>query len=682
MADGTIYLIVDAEIFLTRSTSMVRMAVVATTCFAAVTLAATPAVQDLGERQAPRPMTPEDVVTVRTPSDPRIAPDGSKVLFVVRQGDLEENRVESSIWMHDVGSGSTTQMTRAEASHGSPRWAPDGSGFAFLSNRSGSTQIWWMPIAGGEARQLGASARPVQAFEWAPDGSRIAFTAAEELPEDERTRRESGDDARIFGEAADLPRLWLLDVASEETRQLTTEDLAIQELAWAPSGAMLVVAARPSTILDRIGETELYLVDATASALRRLTSNEAVESSPVYSVDGNTIYYTASDAERFVNAESKLFRIDPASGKIDRVASDYRYGLNVPMPRPGGTNLVMTAGVRSTVRLVTVDLASGAVGTFAPGRGTVRAFDVATHSGRVAYLFTDADHLTDLWLFDDDSGTNAPVTDLNPGQREWRLGTTRVETWTSSDGAEVEGLLTLPPDYVGGQRVPLMVMLHGGPEAAVTLGHMPTYIDYHHVLAGAGWAVLRPNYRGGTNYGDGWVQGMNGDSGGGDYRDIMTGVDHLVAAGIADAERLGVMGWSWGGISTGWIVTQTGRFKAASAGAMVSNHFSIFGQADLTYDVEQFYVGGSPWANFERYLSMSPIAYVTRAKTPTLLLHGEADERCPLPQSVEFFKGLQSVGVETELVVYPREPHVFREPAHQLDKMRRETAWFTKWVRQ
>jgi len=639
-----------------------------------------PAFTRPGFSQALRPMTPEDVVTVRTVADPRISADGSRVLFVVRQADLGNNRVKSSIWVHEVTAGRTARLTQAEASHSSPRWAPGGDGFAFLSDRSGSTQLWWMPIDGGEARQLGRSATAVRSFEWSPDGARIAYTAAVELPEDERERREAGDDARVFGEATALPKLWLLDVATGETRQLTSEELAIQELAWAPDGSALVVAARPSTILDRIGETELYAVDVISGALRKLTENAAVESSPLYSADGRAIYFTASDAERFVNAESSLYRLDPSTGAVTPIAADYRYGLTDPVLDASGTHLIMRAGVRASIRLVSVNLDTGEVSTLVAAPGSVRGFDIAPGAGRIAYLFADARRLTDLWLFDADSGTNASVTDLNPEQRQWQLGETRVETWKSRDGADVEGLLTLPVGYVAGQRVPLMVMIHGGPEAAVTLGHVPSYIDYHQVLAGAGWAVLRPNYRGGTNYGDAWVQGMNGDTGGGDYEDIMAGVDHVVASGVADPDRMGVMGWSWGGISTGWIVTQTGRFKAASAGAMVSNHFSIFGQADLTYDVEHFYVGGSPWANFERYMSKSPIAYVTRAKTPTLLLHGEADERCPLPQSVEFHKGLRSVGVETELVVYPREPHVFREPRHQLDKMQREMAWFARWV--
>jgi len=648
---------------------------------AIVTIAACAALSGAGFAQSSRPMTPEDVVEVGALLDPRIAPDGSRVLFVVSQADLERNRIDNHIWVYEADSGESLRLTYAEASHSYPRWSPRGDGFAFLSDRSDSMQIWWMSTAGGEARKLGDSATPVLALAWSPAGTHIAYTAAEAVPEATRERREEGDDARIFEQPTDLPKLWVLDVATGEQEQLTSEELAIQDLAWAPDGTTLVVAARPSTIIDRIGDTELYLVDATTGALRRLTDNAAVEATPLYTADGNGILYTASDAERFVNAESKLFRLDLAAGDVEQLAADYPYGLTAPVLAKGGASVVLAAGVRATVRLVEVDLDADAVRELTSASGSVRGFDVASELGRIAYLFTDAERLVDLWTLDDGDTPRGPVTDLNPQQREWQLGETRVETWRSSDGAEVEGLLTLPVGRAD-QPVPLMVMIHGGPELANTLAHVPWYIDYHQVLAGAGWAVLRPNYRGGTNYGDTWLQGMNGDTGGGDYEDIMTGVDHLVAAGIADPDRLAVMGWSWGGISTGWIVTHTDRFRAASAGAMVSNHFSVFGQADLTFDVEHFYIGGSPWSDPQRYLSMSPIGYVTEASTPTLLLHGEADVRCPLPQSVEFYKGLRSVGVDAELVVYPREPHLFREPRHQLDKMQRELAWFARWVLQ
>jgi dipeptidyl aminopeptidase/acylaminoacyl peptidase len=646
---------------------------------AGVVLGVMAALPSGGLAQASRPMTPEDVVAARLVSDPRISPDGSRVLFVVREADLEANDVRSSIWVHEVETGDSLRLTHVEARHGSPRWSPSGDGFVFLSDRSGSMQLWWMPAAGGEPRQLGESATPVGALAWAPGGERIAYTAAEALPEDAAERREAGDDARIFGELEDLPKLWLLDVATEEARQLTREALGIQGMAWAPDGSALVVAARPSTILDAIGETELYQVDAVSGAMRRLTDNDAVESAPIVTAGGDAVFYTAPDAERFVNRESNLFRLDLATGAVTELAADYRYGLDAPALGAGGGTVVLQSGVRAAERLVELDVASGDIRDLTPASGSVRGFDVAS-DGRIAYVFTDAGRLPDLWLRDSGGSPRGPVTDLNPGQREWQLGETRVETWRSRDGAEVEGLLTLPAGHAAGAPAPLMVVIHGGPEAAMTLGHVPSYMDYHQVLAGAGWAVLRPNYRGGTNYGDAWVQGMNGDTGGGDYEDIMSGVDHLIAAGIADPDRLAVMGWSWGGISTGWIVTHTDRFRAASAGAMVSDHFSVFGQADLTFDVEHFYVGGSPWADPARYLSMSPIGHVTSARTPTLLLHGEADERCPLPQSVEFYKGLRSVGVDAELVVYPREPHVFREPRHQLDKMQRELAWFGRWV--
>lgn len=645
-----------------------------------------------------RALTPADVIEWRRPSQIDLSPDGTQVLFRVTRLDIEADRAESSIWMAPADGSGAWRLTWAEASHSRPRWAPDGTRFAFLSDRGERTQVWQMRVDGGEADALTAHPTSVSDFAWSPDGRRLAYLASVE-EDDSGT-----SDARLYDAPRGRQALWLLDPGSGERRRLSPPELSVEEIAWHPDGERIALIGRPTTLLDFIGDREIYLVGAGADPdpgargdvadvePRRLTDNRAVESGLAWAGGGAWLLYTAPDAERFINAESKLFRLDPATGEVVRVAAGFETGIgSVQANEPEG-RVAFLSGVGVTQNVYVVD--GGTVRTPAAGdvpvpiagwvdgtvaEGTVIDYDV--EGDRLATIWSTAAALPEIYLGDLQARESpARLTRLNPEAEAWALGETRVERWASDDGWQVEGLLTLPVGYREGERVPLLVMIHGGPEAAHTLELAPGYIEAPQLWAGRGWAVLRVNYRGGTNYGDAFLQGMNGDSGGGDYRDIMTGVDHVIALGIADPDRMAVMGWSWGGISTGWIVTQTDRFRAASAGAMVSNHLSIFGQADLTFDVRQFYIGGSPWEDPVRYLSMSPIGHVQGASTPTLLVHGEADERCPLPQSVEFFKALESVGVETELVIYPREPHVFREPKHMLDKIEREIAWFDRWV--
>ena len=253
----------------------------------------------------------------------------------------------------------------------------------------------------------------------------------------------------------------------------------------------------------------------------------------------------------------------------------------------------------------------------------------------------------------------------------------RVETvkWKSSkDGREIEGVLVYPIDYEAGKRYPLITSIHGGPEGAYQLSFMSSYSEFPHLYAARGYASFFPNFRGSSNYGYEFASANVGDLGGGDYADIMSGVDSLIERGIADPGRLAIKGYSYGGYMSGWIVGHTDRFKAAVFGAGLSNAISYYSQADIQFSRETLHLG-TPWRNNQNMIERSPVFYLQNAKTPSLIFHGEKDERVPLPQSLETYMGLKKAGVSTQLIIYPREGHGLREPAHQLDKMRREAEW-------
>jgi dipeptidyl aminopeptidase/acylaminoacyl peptidase len=631
-------------------------------------------------RAQKRPMTFEDILDVKHVSDPVISPDGQTVVFTVTEADLEKNNTQQQLWRFDKRTNSLRQLTRSGKSNRSPRWSPKGGCFAFLSDRNDKEQIFLMHTTGGEARCLTEHETAVLSFRWSPDGTKIAFTAVDPKTQDKEKEEKEGDDARVIDAEFDWPKLWVIDVATRKETQVFDEDRNVEEFAWSPDGSRFALLVRPTTLVDLVMNTEIHVMPSSGGSVSRLTNNSAVESDLVWAADGKSLFYTATDESRFINAESKLFRLDIDTRQIGRLSGEYAYGASNLQLSPDGKRLYFLSGIKTDQRLCAIDLLTGEIAEVSARDGTVLSFDASLDDSSLAFVFSDTQSLPELWTAELHPFRAQPAPKVNPQIDTWLLGETKVVQWKSTDGWDIEGFLTLPIDYEEGQNYPLVVVIHGGPEGAYTKALRPHYLNNAQVFAGKGWAVLRPNYRGGSNYGDQFIQGMNADTGGGDFHDIMTGVDYVVAEGIADPERMAVTGWSWGGISTGWIVTQTDRFKAASAGAMVSNHFSVFGQADLTFDVEYFYIGGTPYEDPSRYLRMSPIGHVMKAKTPTILLHGMEDVRCPFPQSVEFYKGLKAAGVETKLVGYPREPHVFREPRHMLDKMVREYDWFEEHV--
>jgi dipeptidyl aminopeptidase/acylaminoacyl peptidase len=305
---------------------------------------------------------------------------------------------------------------------------------------------------------------------------------------------------------------------------------------------------------------------------------------------------------------------------------------------------------------------------------------------RIAYLKEDSSHPADVYIAALSARGSVRtearrLTKMNSQVESFALGRVETVKWKSSkDGREIEGVLIYPIDYEAGKRYPLITSIHGGPEGAYQLSFMASYSEFPHVYAARGYASFFPNFRGSSNYGYEFASANVGDLGGGDYQDIISGVDYLIERGIADPARLAIKGYSYGGYMSGWIIGHTDRFKVAVFGAGLSNAISYYSQADIQFSRETLHQG-TPWRNNQNMIERSPVFYLQNARTPSLIYQGEKDERVPLPQSLETYMGLKKAGVTTQLIIYPREGHGLREPAHQLDKMRRELEWVERYIR-
>jgi dipeptidyl aminopeptidase/acylaminoacyl peptidase len=367
----------------------------------------------------------------------------------------------------------------------------------------------------------------------------------------------------------------------------------------------------------------------------------------------------------------------PASGGPTRSITDADLNVQSFAWAADGGSIWLNAGkgVRGTI--VIVPRGGGEPRVILGGQYVASSLTLSSN-GTVAYLRHDPHHPPDVFARTED-GVERQRSRMNPQVAELSLGRAEVVRWPSTDGREIEGVLHLPADYAPGKRLPLVVQAHGGPSGVYTLGFPGSWGNYAHCYTGRGWAVFQPNFRGSSNYGDRFLRLNVKDWGGGDFQDIMSGVDYLIRRDTADPERMAFHGWSYGGYLTAWTITQTARFKAAACGAGVTNMFSMYSTNDLQRTLENYF-GGEPWDDVEAYHRASALYHIKNARTPTLILHGEQDKRVPIGQAQELYMGLLKNGIPVEMVVYPREPHGLGEPNHQLDKMKREMAWFEKYV--
>jgi len=614
-------------------------------------------------------LKPEQTLNRRPISELRFSPDGNRVAFTVSEPPKGANR-SRHIWMLDIRTREVRQFTNSPKSEFAPRWSPDGRRLAFLSDREDATQIYLMATDGGEALRLTEGKNGVRAFEWSPDGKQLALLAPEPKTEAEEKKDKDKDDARVVDRDDKRARLWLVDVETRKVRQLTAGSWEVQEAKWTPQGDRLIVSATDHPESDQ--ETNrIFSIAIADGQMKQIAAPSGPFGQLNISPDGNSVAYLAA---RVAGPSPHDLYLQPLAGgparnltavSIDRPIGGYLW-------RADGAILALAAnGFHTQFYAIGADGKAEARSqqTVNPG-----SFDATAKA--IAFAGETTVDAPEVWLsIEEGAHSTQPaiaesVTHFNESWKQIPLVKPELIHYKSFDGLEIEAALLKPAGYQAGTKVPLVVIAHGGP----TGRWADSFQSWGQLLAARGYAVLYPNVRGSTGYGHRFLEMNRADWGGGDFKDLMAGVDFLIARGIADPDRLGIAGWSYGGYMASWAITQTQRFKAAMTGAGLSDLASEFGTEDGSSYDEWFF--GTPYEKPQGFINSSPITFIKNARTPTLILQGEADVTDPIGQSQQLYRGLKRYGVETDFVVYPREGHGFREEKHQLDVLNRIVDWF------
>jgi dipeptidyl aminopeptidase/acylaminoacyl peptidase len=647
--------------------------------------------------QAPsrRPMTLIDLAELPRLLDPQLSPDGRTLVYMRSHADWKAGRPVWNLWRQAIG-GPPHQLSFTESGEapGTARWSPDGKSLVFW--RDG--QLHLLPADGGEARQLtrhDPGVNPGIPPAWTPDGSAVYFTASDPRSPEERDRDRVRDDVYALDETTFKQRhLWKVTVETGAEARITSGDWSVLGFRLARDGTRIVFHRAPSPLTSDAPAGEIWIMDADGANARAVTNNAIEEatgadgrSAADLSPDKTQVLFLAEANDRFERYyNSNLFVVPSAGGPVRRPLGDFRYAVDQAAWAPDGRSIyaVVNMGVHSEI--FQVDAHSGKYTQLTEGRHFIPpGWNVVAAARTMVMQFDEPSRFGDVYTMRLD-GNASPVRVTNAFDvldRDFILPRQEKVEWVSRDGTSIEGLLFYPVDYDPGRKYPLVVQIHGGPMDSDKFGAgVGLVLNYFPVLAAKGYMVLRPNYRGSTGYGNAFLRDVVGHYFNNMPLDILSGIDALIERGLADPDRLVLMGWSAGGHLATKLVTMTPRFKAASAGAGAANWISLFAQSDQRAD-RTVYFGATPWqkdAPFALFWEHSPLKDVAHVTTPTLLFAGENDARVPKEQAIEMYRALRSHGVPTKLSIAPREPHQWGELRHLLFKANTELEWFERYA--
>ena len=663
---------------------------------------------------------------------PAISPDAKSVAYQQRETNWKENEFAWQLWRVDVATGQAVQLTRGKKSVGSAQWSPDGRWLAFVTEREANVveplaaiqkeiaakeagkgdtadaakpaakQVWMISPDGGEAWPLTKSETAVENFHWTHDGKSILFTAAEHPSKASKARKERYSAYDVAEKDFEQNQLWWVDAAAaikvtvpQEAKQLTFDrTLNINSFAVSPDSTRVAFSAAHNPLLAFMKDEDIYLMDLPQSSsgtgtVSKIIALSGPDRSPMFSPDGKQLAFVTSLAQPnffYANAHIALVDLAAVLAKPAMTPADVRDLTKNFDENPRALDwvaggLYFGATQRMTERLFRLDAAALQVQPVSTNDTLIiDEASVSRDGGDIAFTADDATHLTELYVTSSKAFAPKKLTDLTAQVRGWELGSVEVVSWKSKDGALIEGVLHKPADYDPKRKYPLLVKIHGGPTGVSQPMFLPSDYAYPvQAFLAKGALVLEPNYRGSAGYGAAFRALNVRNLGVGDMWDVMSGVDSLIAKGMVDPNRLAAMGWSQGGYISAFLTTHTNRFKAISVGAGISDWSTYYVSTDITPFTPQ-YLGATPWDDPQIYAKTSPITTIRQAKTPTLIQHGSADRRVPVPDAFELYRGLLDQHVDARLILYTGFGHGIDKPKSALALIQANLDWFSHYL--
>lgn len=623
----------------------------------------------------------DDLLNLKRADGAVISPDGKLVAYGVTETDWEQDAFVRQLWLADIETGRTRQLTRGRKSAGGAAWSPDGRWIAFTSDREGGkNQIFLIAPDGGEALQLTRSETGVGSFEWSRDGKTIAYLAADKTAED---RKKHFGDFEVVRRDYAHTHLWLVNVeealkAPAAGRQLTRgKEFSVGSFDWSPDGKRIAFSAAVNPDLIQSGTSDIYVLTLENGAVNRIVSQPGPDTNPRWSPDGKWIVFRSAMANpKYYHANARLAVVPAEGGAVRSITDSFDEQPSLVAWTPEGIYFVGLQKTEAHVFLAD------------PARASVRKvsaspagfdFTVTPDGRRGAFSMANAESMSEIYAVSIPQWSVRKLTDMTAQVRGWTLPSSEVISWKSRDGTMIEGVLTKPAGFDPSKKYPLLCVIHGGPTGIdmpqkVHAGSYP--ID---IWTARGALVLRVNYRGSAGYGEKFRQLNVRNLGVGDAWDVESGVDHLIAKGWVDPKRVGVMGWSQGGYISAFLATSSARFAAVSVGAGISNWATYYYNTDITPFTLQ-YLGDDPADDPDIYRKTSPMTYIKQARTPVLIQHGDNDRRVPIANAYELRQGLEDRGVPVEMIVYKGFGHGITKPKARRAVLEHNLLWFNHYI--